>query len=154
MAKDPSLPRDLDRLVEPVTRGDPESPLRWTCKSLRELAEELRRLRHRISLRSAGRMLHDPGYGPQANSKTLEGANHPGRNAQLEYLNLKVKRRLRQRQPVISVDAKKKESVGDCKNNGRELRPRGDPEKLRVHDLIIPELGRASPYISPITPVE
>jgi len=146
VVQDPSLLRDLERLVEPVTRGDPESPLRWTCKSLRKLAEELRRLGHRTSHQLVGRMLHDLGYSLQANSKTLEGTNHPDRNAQFEYLNRKVKRQLQQHQPVISVDTKKKELVGDFKNNGRELRPRGDPEKVRVHDFIIPEQGRASPY--------
>jgi hypothetical protein len=146
VAQDPTLLRDLERLVEPVTRGDPESPLRWTCKSLRKLAEELRRKGHRTSHQLVGRMLHDLGYSLQANSKTLEGTNHPDRNAQFEYLNRRVKRQLQQRQPVISVDTKKKELVGDFKNNGRELRPQGDPEKVRTHDFVIPELGRANPY--------
>jgi hypothetical protein len=91
-------------------------------------------------------MLHDLGYSLQANSKTLEGSQHPDRNAQFEYLNRRVKRQIQQRQPVISVDTKKKELVGDFRNNGRELRPKGDPEKVRVHDFIIPELGRANPY--------
>jgi hypothetical protein len=136
----------LEQLVEPVTRGDPESPLRWTCKSLRKLAEELRQRGHQTSHPMVGRMLHGLGYSLQANSKTLEGTNHPDRNAQFEYLNRKVKRQLQQHQPVISVDTKKKELVGDFKNNGRELRPQGDPEKVRVHDFIIPELGRANPY--------
>jgi hypothetical protein len=146
VAQDPSLLRDLEGLVEPVTRGDPESPLRWTCKSLRKLAEELRRLGHQTSHQLVARMLHDLGYSLQANSKTLEGTDHPDRNAQFEYLNRKVKRQLQQHQPVISVDTKKKELVGDFKNNGRELRPQGDPEKVRVHDFLIPELGRANPY--------
>src|SRR5271155_2826270 len=91
-------------------------------------------------------MLRDLGYSLQANSKTLEGTNHPDRNAQFEYLNRRVKRQIRQHQPVISVDTKKKELVGDFKNNGRELRPKGNPEKERVHDFLIPELGRAAPY--------
>jgi transposase len=146
VVQDPSLLRDLEGLVEPVTRGDPESPLRWTCKSLRKLAEELRRQGHQISHQLVARMLHDLGYSLQANSKTLEGTDHPDRNAQFEYLNRKVKRQLQQHQPVISVDTKKKELVGNFKNNGRELRPQGDPEKVRVHDFIIPELGRANPY--------
>lgn len=146
VAQDPSLLRDLEALVEPVTRGDPESPLRWTCKSLRKLAEELRRQGHQTSHQLVARMLHDLGYSLQANSKTLEGTDHPDRNAQFEYLNRKVKRQLQQHQPVISVDTKKKELVGDFKNIGRELRPQGDPEKVRVHDFIIPELGRANPY--------
>jgi hypothetical protein len=146
VAQDPSLLRDLEGLVEPVTRGDPESPLRWTCKSLRKLAEELQRLGHQASHQLVARMLHELGYSLQANSKTLEGTDHPDRNAQFEYLNRRVKRQLQQHQPVISVDTKKKELVGDFKNNGRELRPQGDPEKVRVHDFIIPELGRANPY--------
>ena len=146
VAQVPSLLRDLERLVEPLTRGDPESPLRWTCKSLRKLAEELRRMGHQTSHPMVGRMLHDLGYSLQANSKTMEGTKHPDRNAQFEYLNRRIKRQLQQQQPVISVDTKKKELVGDFKNNGRELRPQGDPEKVRVHDFIIAELGRANPY--------
>jgi hypothetical protein len=146
VAQDASLLRDLEGLVEPVTRGDPESPLRWTCKSLRKLADELRQLGHQTSHQLVARLLHDLGYSLQANSKTLEGTDHPDRNAQFEYLNRKVKRQLQQHQPVISVDTKKKELVGDFKNNGRELRPQGEPEKVRVHDFIIPELGRANPY--------
>jgi hypothetical protein len=144
--QDPSLLRDLERLVEPVTRGDPESPLRWTCKSLRKLAGELLQMGHHTSHQMVGRMLHDLGYSLQANCKTLEGTSHPDRNAQFEYLNGKVKRQLQQHQPVISVDTKKKELVGEFRNNGRELRPQGNPEKVRVHDFVIPELGRANPY--------
>jgi transposase len=146
VSQDASLLRDLESLVEPSARGDPESPLRWTCKSLRKLAEELKRMGHRASHQLVGRMLHELGYSLQANSKTLEGTNHPDRNAQFEYLNRRVKRQLQQHQPVISVDTKKKELVGNFKNNGRELRPGGNPEKVRVHDFIIPELGRANPY--------
>jgi transposase len=146
VSQDPELLRDLERLVEPVTRGDPESPLRWTCKSLRKLAAELRGMGHKTSHRMVGELLHHLGYSLQANSKTKEGTNHPDRNAQFEYLNRKVKRQLRQGQPAISVDTKKKELVGDFKNNGRELRPAGNPEQVRVHDFIIPELGRANPY--------
>jgi len=138
--------RDLEGLVEPVTRGAPESPLRGTCKSLRKLAQELRQMGHQTSHQLVGRMLHDLGYSLQANSQTLEGTNHPDRNAQFEYLNGKVKRQLQRHPPVISVDTKKKELVGDFKNHGRELRLRGDPEKVRVQDFIIPELGRANPY--------
>jgi transposase len=146
ISQDASLLRDLESLVEPTTRGDPESPLRWTCKSLRNLAEELQRTGHRVSHQLVGRMLHELGYSLQANSKTLEGSSHPDRNAQFEYLNRRVRRQLQQHEPAISVDTKKKELVGDFKNNGRELRPKGDPEKVRVHDFIIPELGRANPY--------
>jgi len=146
VANDPALLRDLERLVEPVTRGDPESPLRWTCKSIRRLAVELQRLGHQTSHRMVAEMLHELGYSLQANRKTKEGTNHPDRNAQFEYLNRKVQRRLGAGEPVISVDTKKKELVGDFKNGGRELRPQGDPEKVRVHDFLIPELGRANPY--------
>ncbi len=146
VTQDVTLKRDLERLVEPTTRGDPESPLRWTCKSVRKLARELQRIGHRTSHRMVAELLHDLGYSLQSNRKTKEGARHPDRNAQFEYLNRKVKRYLRRKQPVISVDTKKRELVGDFKNGGRELRPKGDPEKVRVHDFIIPELGRATPY--------
>jgi hypothetical protein len=146
VSQDPELVRDLERLVEPVTRGDPESPLRWTCKSLRKLAAELGAMGHKTSHRMVGELLHHLGYSLQANSKTKEGTSHPDRNAQFEHLNRKVKRQLRMGQPAISVDTKKKELVGDFKNDGRELRPAGDPEQVRVHDFIIPELGRANPY--------
>ena len=144
--KDPTLLRDLESLVEPTTRGDPESALRWTCKSVRRLAEELNRMGHQVSHSVVGEMLADLGYSLQSNQKTKESSSHPDRNAQFEYINRKVKRFLSTRQPVISVDTKKKELVGDFKNSGRELRPKGDPEKVRVHDFVIPELGRATPY--------
>ena len=144
--RDPSVLRDLERLVEPVTRGDPESPLRWTCKSVRRLAEELNRQGHPISYPVVAELLRELGYSLQANRKTKEGESHPDRNAQFEHINRKVKRFLSARQPVISVDTKKKELVGDFRNGGRELRPQGDPEKVRVHDFLIPELGRATPY--------
>jgi hypothetical protein len=146
VTQDPTLRRDLERLVEPVTRGDPESPLRWTCKSVRNLAKELRRQGHLPSHRIVAELLHEMGYSLQANRKTKEGASHPDRNAQFEYLNRKVKRYLAAKQPVISVDTKKRELVGDFKNGGRELRPQGDPEKVRIHDFVIPALGRATPY--------
>jgi transposase len=143
---DPTLRGDLERLVEPVTRGDPESPLRWTCKSVRKLAGELGRLGHRVSHRLVAELLHDLGYSLQANRKTLEGAGHPDRDAQFEHLNRRVAEHLARGEPAISVDTKKKELVGDFKNGGRELRPRGDPERVRVHDFVIPALGRANPY--------
>jgi hypothetical protein len=145
-ALDPSLTGDLDRLVEPTARGDPESPLRWTCKSVRRLAEELNRAGHRTSHRMVNELLRELGYSLQANSKTIEGTNHPDRNAQFEHINRKVSRYLTAGEPVISVDTKKKELVGDFKNGGRELRAKGDPEKVRVHDFLIPGLGRAVPY--------
>ena len=138
--------RDLERLVEPVTRGDPESPLRWTCKSVRRLAEELNRQGHTISYPVVAELLRDLGYSLQANRKSKEGSSHPDRNAQFEHINRKVKRFLAGKQPVISVDTKKKELVGDFRNGGREVRPKGEPEKVRVHDFLIPELGRATPY--------
>jgi transposase len=144
--KDASLKTDLERLVDPVTRGDPESPLRWTCKSVRKLAEELRRLGHQTSHRMVAELLHELGYSLQANRKTLEGSSHADRDQQFQHINQQVTELLAQHQPVISVDTKKKELVGNFKNAGAELRPRGDPEKVRVHDFVIPELGRAAPY--------
>ena len=135
VTKDPTLKSELERLVEPLTRGDPESPLRWTLKSVRKLAAELERRGHPTSHRMVAELLHQLGYRLQANRKTKEGTKHPDRNAQFEQINRKVKRFLAHRQPAISVDTKKRELVGDFKNNGRELRPKGDPEKVRVHDF-------------------
>ena len=143
---DSALVGDLEGLVEPATRGDPESPLRWTCKSVRRLAEELQRQGHVISYPVVAELLREQGYSLQGNRKSQEGDSHPDRNAQFEHINRKVKRFLASQQPVISVDTKKKELVGNFKNSGRELRPQGEPEKVRVHDFIIPELGRATPY--------
>jgi len=145
-AKDPTLGRDLEQLVEPTTRGDPESPLRWTCKSVRQLAAELQRQGHQASHQLVSELLHELGYSLQANRKTLEGTSHPDRNAQFEYINRQVRAFLRTGDPVISVDTKKKELVGHFKNGGREHRPTGDPERVLVHDFVIPELGRAIPY--------
>ena len=144
--QDATLKRDLEALVEPVTRGDPESPLRWTCKSVRQLASELQRAGHETSRRMVAELLHAMDYSLQANRKTLEGSSHPDRNAQFHHISSKIREFQADRQPVISVDTKKKELVGYFKNNGRELRPQGDPEKVRVHDFMIPELGRAAPY--------
>jgi hypothetical protein len=144
--QDATLKRDLESLVEPVTRGDPESPLRWTCKSVRQLAAELKRMKHQTSHRMVAELLHEMDYSLQANRKTLEGSTHPDRDAQFHHISDKSREFQAGRQPVISVDTKKKELVGDFKNNGRELRPKGDPEKVRVHDFVIPELGRAAPY--------
>src|SRR5260370_35209636 len=141
-----TLKRDLEALVEPVTRGDPESPLRWTCKSVRQLASELTRGGHQTSHRMVAELLHEMDYSLQANRKTLEGSSHPDRDAQFHHITGKIREFQADRQPVISVDTKKKELVGDFKNNERELRPKGDPEKVRVHDFLIPELGRAAPY--------
>jgi Rhodopirellula transposase DDE domain len=144
--QDATLERDLESLVEPVTRGDPESPLRWTCKSVRQLAAQLDRLGHKTSHRMVAEILHGMDYSLQANRKTLEGASHPDRDAQFQHISHKIREFQADRQPVISVDTKKKELVGDFKNNGRELRPKGEPEKVRVHDFVIPKLGRAAPY--------
>ena len=143
---DATLKRDLEALVEPVTRGDPETPLRWTCKSVRQLAAELQRMGHQTSHRMVADLLHQMDYSLQANQKTLEGSSHPDRDAQFHHISDQIREFQTDRQPVISVDTKKKELVGDFKNNGRELRPKGDPEKVRVHDFAIPELGRAAPY--------
>jgi hypothetical protein len=140
------LVADLERLVEPSTRGDPESPLRWTCKSVRQLADELQRQGHRVSYQLVSELLHELGYSLQANRKTIEGTSHPDRDAQFQHINRRVRLFLRAGDPVISVDTKKKELVGNFKNGGQELRPQGDPEKVLVHDFVIPELGRAIPY--------
>ena len=144
--KDASLKTDLEALLESTTRGDPEAPLRWTCKSVRQLTTELKRMKHQVSHQVVADLLHALGYSLQANRKTKEGTDHPDRDAQFEHLNRKVKWCLRQRQPVISVDTKKRELVGNFKNNGQELRPKGKPELVRVHDFVDPEQGRATPY--------
>ncbi len=146
--KDPGLREDLDRLVDPATRGDPESPLRWTCKSVRKLAEELRREGHAVSYQTVAELLHEMDYSLQANQKKLEGSRHADRNQQFEHINRKAQRYLKQGEPVISVDTKKKELVGDFKNPGREWQPQGQPEKVRVHDFEIrqPENGKVAPY--------
>lgn len=143
---DATLAKDLGELIEPTTRGDPESSLRWTCKSVRQLSKELCAMGHRTSHRMVAEMLHESGYSLQANKKTIEGENHPDRNEQFEYINRETNRRLRAKTPVISVDTKKKELVGDFKNAGREWMPKGEPQEVRVHDFIIRELGRVSPY--------
>ncbi len=143
---DTGLRAALESLIEPGTRGDPQSPLRWTCKSTRRLAQELQRQHHRIAPRTVAHLLHDAGYSLQANRKTREGTSHPDRNAQFEYINAQVRRFGKQGQPVISIDTKKKELVGDFKNAGREWHPAGQPEAVRVHDFVDPSLGKAIPY--------
>jgi transposase len=146
VSKDASLQQDLERLVEPVTRGDPESPLRWTCKSVRKLAEELGTLGHQVSHELVSQVLHELGYSLQANRKTREGGTHQDRDAQFAHLNAQVEAFLAAGEPVVSVDAKKKELVGDFKNPGREWCPQGEPQEVRVYDFPLPGLGRATPY--------
>ena len=143
---DTGLLETLECLVEPVTRGDPCSPLRWTCKSTTNLAEELGQMGHPVSPRTIGRMLNADGYSLQSNRKTLEGASHPDRNAQFELINATVKLFQQRGQPVISVDTKKKELVGPFKNGGREWQPVGEPEQVQVHDFLDKDLGKAIPY--------
>lgn len=144
--KDPTLVAALNQLVEPTTRGDPESPLRWTCKSTTALAQELARAGHPISQRSVCTLLHAQQYSLQANRKTREGTQHPDRDAQFQYLNARVRQFQRAKQPVISVDAKKKELVGNFKMGGQEWQPRGTPEEVNVHDFPDPHLGKVTPY--------
>lgn len=143
---EPEIVRELDKLVEPVTRGDPECPLRWTCKSTRVLAAELRYQGYRIGDRKVADLLHQMRYSLQANAKTLEGKQHPDRNAQFEYINRQTKAFQRRGQPVISIDTKKKERVGNFKNGGREWRPHGEPEATAVHDFEDRQLGKIIPY--------
>lgn len=143
---DPTLLRDLERLVDDSSRGDPEAPLRWTAKSLRNLAGELRAQGHEISPASVAPLLRRLGYSLQANAKTREGADHPDRDAQFRHINQIVKAAIAADQPTISVDTKKKELIGDFKNAGRELRPKGTPERVRTHDFKDKELGKVNPY--------
>jgi len=144
--KDRTLRADLEGLVEPSASGDPQSALRWTSKGIRKLAAELRAMGHEVGRSLVGDLLHEAGYSLQGNRKAKEGSSHPDRDAQFRVINRRVKSRQRQKQPVISVDAKKKELVGDFKNGGREWRPKGLPERVRVHDFMIEENGKASPY--------
>ena len=144
--EDPGLRAALERLVEPASRGDPMTPLRWTCKSLKQLARELGQQGHAISHVTVGVLLKELGYSLQGNRKTLEGSGHPDRNAQFEHINVKAQAALVAAQPVISVDTKKKELVGRYKNGGKEWMPQGEPEKVKVHDFVDKELGRANPY--------
>lgn len=143
---DPDLLRALEALVDASTLGDPQSPLRWTSKSTRHLAEELQRQGHSVSYRTVARLLHDLGYRLQANRKSREGSAHPDRDAQFAYINQQVRAFQERGQPAVSVDAKKRELVGDFKNSGREWNPTGLPEEVRVHDFRDKELGVAIPY--------
>jgi hypothetical protein len=143
---DPELAAHLEQLVDPATRGDPGSPLRWTCKSTTQLADELTRQGHSVSPCTVGRLLKAAGYSLQSNRKTKEGSDHPDRNAQFEHINATVTAFQEQGQPVISVDTKKKEIIGRFRNNGREWQPQGEPEEVLVHDFMDQELGKAIPY--------
>ena len=144
--QDQDVLKALDALVEPTTRGDPMSPLRWTCKSTRRLAKELCRQGHPVSHTKVGHLLKELDYSLQATRKTREGASHPDRNAQFEHINARVKDFQQRGQPVVSVDTKKKERVGDFANGGREYQPKGSPERVRMYDFIDKHLGKAIPY--------
>jgi len=146
--RDPTLRADLEALIEPTTRGDPESPLRWTTRSVRNLADELRRQGHAVSHTVVAELLGRMGYSLQSNRKTLEGTSHPDRDAQFRHIHAAVQLQLSLGEPVISVDTKKKELVGPFRNGGRELRPKGDPERVLMHDFVIDDEdhGRVSPY--------
>jgi hypothetical protein len=143
---DPTLVPDLDSLVEPLTRGDPESPLRWTCKSVRKLADELRAMGHQVGPQKVSELLHDMDYSLQGTRKTREGTEHPDRNEQFQHINAQARAFQRAGEPVVSVDTKKKELVGDFANGGKEWRPAREPEPVRVHDFIDKRLGKAIPY--------
>jgi hypothetical protein len=142
----PDILQALQALIEPTTRGDPESPLRWTCKSTRNLARQLQRQGFRIGDRKVADLLHQMKYSLQGNAKTLEGRSHPDRNAQFEYINTQTQEFLKRGQPVISVDTKKKEAIGNFSNGGQEWQPQGQPEKTLLHDFPDPQWGKAVPY--------
>ena len=144
--KDPTVVSDLETLIEPTSRGDPESPLRWTSKSTRKLSEELKKMGHKVSHSRVADMLRMLGYSLQANKKTIEGTSHPDRDQQFNYIYEKCKAFQEEGQPAISVDAKKKESIGNFKNNGKELCPIKEPINVNVYDFKDKELGKANPY--------
>lgn len=146
LESDRTLKDDIESLISPYTRGDPESSLRWTCKSVRKLADALNQKGHSVSHSTVATLLDEMGYSLQANRKTAEGKQHPDRNAQFEYINKHVQSHQRRGQPVISVDTKKKEKVGDFKNGGQEWHQKGNPEKVRVYDFIDKKLGKVAPY--------
>ena len=143
---DPRVLEDLERLVDPATRGDPMSPLRWTCKSTRKLSDELQRRGHDVSHQTVALLLHASRYSLQSNRKTREGGSHPDRNAQFELINARVLAFQKRKQPVISVDTKKKEQIGDFKNHGEEWQPEGQPEEVRAKDFLDKRLGKVIPY--------
>lgn len=144
--REPALRAALEGLVEPTTRGDPDNPLRWTCLSTRQLAAALEKQGYRIGRQTVATLLEEMGYSLQGNQKTKEGASHPDRDAQFHFIHDRIEDFQRRGQPVVSVDTKKKELVGDFKNGGREWRPQGDPEPVRVYDFIDKTLGKVSPY--------
>jgi hypothetical protein len=144
--RNPELVTALEQLIDPLTRGDPQSPLRWLCKSTVELARMLTRHGHPVSARTVGRLLDAAGYSLQSNRKTREGATHPDRNAQFEHLNTQVQNFQQRGQPTISVDTKKKELIGEFRASGREWQPRGEPVEVLIHDFIDKDLGKAIPY--------
>jgi transposase len=144
--RDPELKAALEQLVEPETRGDPMSPLRWTCKSTRNLATELKARKHSVGATTVRQLLKEVGYSLQANRKTREGTSHPDRDAQFRYINRRVKMQQRQSQPTVSVDTKKKEVVGKLKNPGRTWRPKRTPIEVNMHDFPDPKTGKAVPY--------
>jgi hypothetical protein len=144
--RDPGLLSALDRLIEPETRGDPESPLRWICKSTQTLARELAREKHPVCAVKVGQLLHDQHYSLQSNRKTEEGAEHPDRDAQFRHINNRVKKALGEGTPVISVDTKKKELMGNYVNTGRQWRRSKEPVKVNGHDFPSPDVPRAYPY--------
>ena len=146
VAHQPGLPLALEALIEDAIRGDPATPLRWVSRSLRHLVKALAAQGFTASQRVVANLLRDLQYSCQSNRKTREGSNHPDRDAQFAHINATVKAALAAGEPAISVDTKKKELVGDFKNGGRELRPKGQPEPVRVHDFKIPELGKVAPY--------
>lgn len=143
---DPKLLASLEELIEPETRGDPESPLRWICKSTRTLADQLTRKKHPVSHEKVAQLLRDQNYSLQSNRKTEEGEDHPDRDAQFRHINAEVKRALSAGQPVISVDTKKKELLGNYKNSGKQWLPSKKPVKVNGYDFASPEVPRAYPY--------
>ena len=144
--RDPELLKDLEALVAPMTRGEPESPLRWTCKSTRKLAQSLQNQGHEVKERTVAGLLKQLGYSLQSNRKIKEGGDHPDRDTQFGFINTQVQAFQKRSQPVISVDTKKKELVGDFLNKGQEWQPKGIPEKVNIYDFIDKELGKAIPY--------
>jgi len=143
---DPTFESDLESLVDPLTRGDPESPIRWTCKSTTKLSSELKAMNHNACPRVVSKILKKLGYSLQANQKTMEGQNHPDRNAQFEFINSLVTNQMKRKNPVISVDTKKKELIGNYKNNGQKWHRKNESHKVLDHDFPDPEIPRAFPY--------